>query len=153
MIIIRNNLIPFRGFTCINTLGVLFLRKDVHVSSRLEYHEAIHTAKQYEIMTLSALLALVLCNIFQSWWYLFIVVALPLVVYFLGFLLELIIPPYHNVKATMGLGKKLHKIWMDAYSDNCFEREANANEQNDSYLVTRVPFIWIKYIIPRNERR
>lgn len=153
MIIIKNRFIPFKGFSCINLLGVVFMRKDAHTSSRILYHEAIHTVQQYEILSISALLALVLCNIFQSWWYLLAVIALPLLIYFIGFILELIVPPYHNVQATMGFAKKLRKIWTDAYRDNCFEREAYSNEQSDDYLVTRPLFSWVKYIIPRNERR
>lgn len=153
MIIIKNNFIPFKGFSCLNLLGILFVRKDAHLSSRVYHHEAIRTAQQYEIIMFSALLALILCNIFRSWWYIPITVLLPLAIYFLGFLIEMAIPPYHNLKETKGFFKKLRKAWMDAYKDNCFEREAYTNEQVDDYLVTRMPLSWVKYVIPRHERK
>lgn len=44
MKIIRNNIIPFRGFAAINICGVLLVRKGSAVTPRLLNHEAIHTA-------------------------------------------------------------------------------------------------------------
>lgn len=152
MIIIKNKFIPFKGFTCMNILGLLFVREDAHLSSRTFHHEAIHTAQQYEIIMLSALMSLLLCNIFQSWWYILIAVLLPLALYLLGFIIELAIPPYHNLKSTKGVISKIRKAWMDAYEDNCFEREAYMNQHTDDYLVTRTLFAWVKYILKKNER-
>ena len=43
MIIIRNNIIPFKGFTAMNLFGLLFVRKDVTLSEELINHEAIHS--------------------------------------------------------------------------------------------------------------
>lgn len=154
MKIIENRFIPFKGFLCLNILGVLFVRKgEGNLSSRVYCHEGIHTYQQYEILCVSAIISLILCNIFQSWWYIVGVALLPFALYVLGFILEMIVPPYHNVKKTMGLWKKVKKIWHDAYRDNCFEREAYLNEWTDNYLAVRPAFAWIKYIIPRNERR
>lgn len=48
MKIIRNNIIPFRGFTAINICGVLFVRKSSAVTPRLLNHEAIHTVQMRE---------------------------------------------------------------------------------------------------------
>lgn len=48
MKIIRNNIIPFRGFTAINICGVLFVRKSSTVTPRLLNHETIHTAQMRE---------------------------------------------------------------------------------------------------------
>lgn len=48
MRIIRNNIIPFRGFAAINLFGVLFVRKGSAVTPRLLNHEAIHTAQMRE---------------------------------------------------------------------------------------------------------
>lgn len=48
MKIIRNNIIPLRGFTAINICGVLFVRKSSAVTPRLLNHEAIHTAQMRE---------------------------------------------------------------------------------------------------------
>ena len=133
MIIIHNNILPISRFTAMNILGVLFVRKfkgKAHtLSPTFLRHEAIHTAQQYEIITASALVALVMCNLFASWWYLLGVVLLPFVLYIVAWLVALALPPYDR-----------------AYKDSPFEREAYANESNPEYFVTRPPFAWVKYI-------
>lgn len=50
MKIIRNNIIPFKGFAAINLFGVLFIRGDTAVTSRLVNHETIHTAQMKEML-------------------------------------------------------------------------------------------------------
>lgn len=51
MKIIRNNLIPFKGFKCINLFGVLFVRKECGEMSKTDLnHEAIHTAQMRELL-------------------------------------------------------------------------------------------------------
>lgn len=50
MKIIRNNVIPFKGFNGINLFGVLFVRKNVVVSERMLNHERIHTAQMRELL-------------------------------------------------------------------------------------------------------
>ena len=129
MIIIRNKLIPVKGFSMLNILGVVFVREGAEITPTRLRHEAIHTAQQYEIMTLSALVALVLCNVWASWWYLLIVVVMPIASYVLAWLIALALPPYDI-----------------AYHDTPFERAAYANEFNPDYLITRHPFVWVKYI-------
>lgn len=129
MIIVRNNIIPLKGFVMLNILGVVFVRGDAEVTSWRARHEAIHTAQQYEIMTLSALVALVLCKVWASWWYLLIVVVMPFALYLLTWLIALVLPPYDR-----------------AYHDSPFEREAYANQNTADYLITRLPFAWVRYI-------
>lgn len=129
MVIVRNNILPFKGFSMMNILGVVFVRSDAEVTSQRLRHEATHTAQQYEIMTLSALVALLLCNVWQSWWYLLIAVLMPLVLYALAWVIALALPPYDR-----------------AYRDTPFEREAYSNQHNTDYLVTRTPFAWVRYI-------
>ena len=131
MWIIKNNIIPVKGFVAMNILGLLFIRKNVQITPRLLRHEKIHSAQQYEIMLVSAILALIASTMWQSWWYLLIVVAMPLLVYLLAWLIALVLPPYDS-----------------AYKDSPFEREAKANENNPEYLLTRkfmyfLRFIWI----------
>lgn len=48
MKIIRNNILPFKGFAAINIFGVLFVRKNVEITDKLLRHEAIHTAQMKE---------------------------------------------------------------------------------------------------------
>lgn len=43
---------PFKGFTAINLMGVLFVRPGVFLSSRLMRHERIHTAQMREMLFL-----------------------------------------------------------------------------------------------------
>jgi len=51
MIIIRNKIIPFKGFKCINLFGVLFVRKECGDVTKTDInHEAIHTAQMRELM-------------------------------------------------------------------------------------------------------
>lgn len=49
MRIIRNNIIPFKGFAAINLFGVLFVRKDAFISNTTVNHEAIHTLQMREL--------------------------------------------------------------------------------------------------------
>lgn len=50
MIIISNNIIPFKGFTAINLFGILFVRKDAVISEQTINHEKIHTAQMKEML-------------------------------------------------------------------------------------------------------
>lgn len=120
---------PFGKFGCMNILGFLFVREEVELTDKAINHEAIHTVQQYEILTASALVALVLSNIYASWWYLLIVVVMPILLYALAWLVELLLPPYDS-----------------AYKDSPFEHEAYANESNPKYLSTRPFFAWVRYI-------
>ena len=50
MKIIYNNIIPFKGFKCINLFGVLFVRKGCFMSEEDLNHERIHTAQMKEML-------------------------------------------------------------------------------------------------------
>ena len=49
MKIIRNNIIPFKGFAAINLFGVLFVRKNIQITPVMINHESIHTAQMKEM--------------------------------------------------------------------------------------------------------
>lgn len=49
MKIIRNNIIPFKGFAAINLFGILFVRKDAVITEQTLRHEEIHTAQMKRI--------------------------------------------------------------------------------------------------------
>lgn len=164
MRIISNKFIPFKGFGAMNILGLVFTRKPAcEITLVTKRHEQTHTYQQYELVMASALLALVLCNIFASWWYLLIIPVVPFVIYILSFVLEMIVPPYHNAQILFDnececgkvkkIGKWLRKVWLDAYRDNCFEREAYMNDHDRNYLATRSLFAWVGYILKKDERR
>lgn len=127
MKVIRNKVLPVGNFTTINILGFL-LTKEAEIDSTTLRHEAIHTAQQYEILALSAIAALIASNIYASWWYLLIVLVMPIALYVLAWLIALVLPPYDS-----------------AYKDSPFEREAYANQHYPMYLATRPPFAWIRY--------
>ena len=42
--------LPFKGFTAINLLGILFVHPGVYLSAELMTHERIHTAQQREML-------------------------------------------------------------------------------------------------------
>lgn len=159
MKIIYNKILPFGAFSLINFLGLVFSKiKPENVSLKVKNHENTHTEQQEEILIASALVSLILCNIYASWWYLLGVILMPFAVYAFGFLCAMVFPPYHGVKfgwdKTLSVGDNLAlfaysfgKLWHDAYKDNCFEREANANEDNALYYLERSWCAWAKYII------
>ena len=164
MKIIHNNFIPFKGFGAMNILGLVFSRKPAEeVTLVTKRHEQIHTYQQYEILTASAIISLALSNAFASWWYLLGCLVIPFALYVLGFVLEMIVPPYHNAKACFegkcfcdkvrAIPSWFSKVWMDAYRDNCFEREAYMNDTDADYAIKRMPFAWVGYILKKDERK
>lgn len=50
MKVVYNNIIPFKGFKCINLFGVLFVRKGCLMSEKDLNHEAIHTTQMKEML-------------------------------------------------------------------------------------------------------
>lgn len=157
MKIIVNRFIPFKGYKLMNILGLVFSRvPESEITIEEKRHEQIHTLQQWEIVELASVLSLLLCTIFTSWWYLLGVIIMPFLIYLVGWLCEIALPPYHNAKKLWKEHKFLSwfgKIWHDAYLDNCFEREAYANENNEDYLETRIPLAWIGYILKKKERK
>jgi cytochrome c biogenesis protein ResB len=129
MQIIRNKYLPVKGFSVMNILGFLFVKEGVVLDDEIINHEAIHSEQQEEIVCASALVAIALCNFCSSWWYLLIVLVMPIAIYIIAWLIALVLPPYDS-----------------AYKDSPFEREAYANQHNPMYLATRPPFAWWKYI-------
>ena len=50
MIIVRNNLIPFKGFTALTIAPFIFVRKDAEVTDTVLRHERIHAWQQIELL-------------------------------------------------------------------------------------------------------
>ena len=50
MKIIRNNIIPFKGFKAINFFGILFVRKGAKMSEEDINHESIHSEQMKEML-------------------------------------------------------------------------------------------------------
>lgn len=164
MKLIYNRWIPFGNFGLMNVLGLVFTKTPIEkVTKRSKRHEGTHTYQQYELLAIGAIVALVLCNFYASWWYLLALPIVPFAIYALAFFAELVRPPYHNAKEffegkcfcdkVKAIPAWFAKVWVDAYRDNCFEREAYLNENNPDYLATRKAFAWVGYILKRDERR
>ena len=50
MEIVRNNIIPFKGYKAVNLFGILFVRGDAVMASVDINHESIHTAQMKEML-------------------------------------------------------------------------------------------------------
>lgn len=50
MLIIRNKVIPFKGFKAINLFGILFVRENAKLDAKTINHEEIHTAQMKEML-------------------------------------------------------------------------------------------------------
>ncbi len=49
MKVIRNSIIPFKGFCAINLFGVVFAQRETYLSETVLNHEKIHTAQMKEL--------------------------------------------------------------------------------------------------------
>lgn len=49
-IIVRNKIIPFKGYAAINLFGVFFVRKEARIDPVLINHELIHTRQMKETL-------------------------------------------------------------------------------------------------------
>lgn len=134
MKIIRNKYLPIKGFMCMNVLGLLFVREEVVLDDEILNHEGIHTAQQYEIVAISAMIAVALSTYYASWWYLLAILVQPILLYVLAWLIAVILPPYDS-----------------AYYDSPFEREAYANEHDPLYLAKRPWLAWVMYIFKKRK--
>ena len=107
MEIVRNNIIPFKGYKAVNLFGILFVRGDAVMTSTDINHESIHTAQMKEMLYV----------FFYLW-------------YAIEWLVRLV--QYRNAHT--------------AYRNISFEQEANAGEDDETYLENSGYFEWIKFI-------
>lgn len=114
-----NNIIPFKGFKCINLFGILFVRKssqevfekrpnNISVKRTL-CHEYTHTLQMKEML-----------YIFFYLWYL------------IEWFYQLIVSCF------------IHKV--KVYKMICFEQEAYANQNDFNYNKNRKHYAWVKYL-------
>lgn len=133
--VIKNSVLPFKGFRCLTILSMLFVRSDLTsgLSAQELRHEKIHAVQQYELLlaSLVALSLVALCGGI-SWWWLLATPAVPFALYLLCWMAELLLPPYGA-----------------AYRNVCFETEAIYNEADPNYLRSRRPFAWVRYVSNR----
>lgn len=50
MRIVRNRILPLRGFAAMNLFGVLFCRRETELTASLIRHERIHSAQMWEML-------------------------------------------------------------------------------------------------------
>lgn len=122
MRIIYNKHFPFGSFFATNIFGIIFCRSDKGRLSPVDKnHEYIHTLQQKEMLFVGFML-----------WY----VTEWLYRYFKNILLKRKDIKKGNVRKSLG------KMWIAAYYETYFEREAYAMEHNLSYASHRRPFEW-----------
>lgn len=122
MRIIYNKHFPFGAFFAMNIFGVIFVRSDKgQLNEVVKNHEYIHTLQQREMLFVGFML-----------WY----VAEWLYRFSTKILFERKALKIGKLKETLG------KLWIAAYSDIYFEREAYTNERDLDYANHRRPFAW-----------
>ena len=129
MKVIRNNIIPAKGFKAITLLPYIFVRKGAIYRDTDNRHEHIHGRQQLEMLIVGIVLAVVLWITGCGWWSL---LALPLFFYWYG--IEYVIKLCYYRNSTT------------AYKNISFEREAYAHQHELDYLFYRDPFAWFRYI-------
>jgi hypothetical protein len=113
MKIIENNIIPFKGFLCINIYGILFVRKENYQRKNEESiklminHESIHTAQMKDF-----------CKFLPIGGTIFYIV------YFCEWLYRIVTPPI-----------------LSAYKDISFEKEAYSYMKDSDYLINSTGYL------------
>ena len=128
MWIIKNNIIPFKGYLAITIWPFVFARKELgEVDIN---HESIHCCQQIEVMIMFAVIigVLVLLAGISPWWFTLVPMS-----FYLLYGIEYVIRYLEN-----GNGKI-------AYRRIAFEQEAYDKEGDLEYLKGRKWFTWISY--------
>lgn len=122
MIVIKNNIIPLKGFKAMNLFGVIFIRKGKTLTDIDKNHEYIHTIQMYETLFIG----------FYLW-------------YIIEYLFRWIWRFFHKPSQPF-----YRKRWMKyAYYDISFEQEAYEFQKDMNYIKNRKLFSWIKYLRKR----
>ena len=129
MLVIKNNLIPFGRYTSMNLFGIIFTK--VEIDEKTINHERIHAYQMLELDSVVAIIifALIYFAGISSWWLLTACFA-----YYVWYIIE-----YMWISV-------MHNTQFCSYMDVSFEEEAYANDKDFSYIISRKPFAWIKYI-------
>ena len=129
MIVIKNKLVPFGDYDCINLFGILFTK--IKLSDENINHENIHTVQLLELIPIGAIIILFI-DLFvnMSLWYYLLSICTFYIFYCIEYLLI----------------RLFHKKQKDAYYDVSFEEEAYINDKNLNYLKTRKRYSSFKYI-------
>ena len=131
MIIIKNKILPFGGYSTFNLFGILFTKRKRPLDNVEINHESIHSQQILELGVIGffALFLLSMIFNFSLWWLL-----LAPCTFYIWYEIEYLIVRF------------FHKKQNDAYHDISFEEEAYNNEDNLQYLIDRERFNWIQYL-------
>lgn len=133
MKIIRNTIIPFKGYVAMTVWPFLFIRTDAKRSfSDIDMnHESIHARQQIETtVVFAALFSTVVFILDLNPWLLLLIPFAYYILYFGEFVLRLLI-----------FGEQ-----RTAYRNISAEQEAFSNEMNPKYLDGRKLFAHLKYM-------
>lgn len=141
MKIIKNSIIPFRGFLCINLFGILFTRKDAHrISPVVINHEMIHNYQLLEVVLAFLPIWIIAVALWLSPWFLLCISLSFYIWYVIEWLFRLLWCLFTLYKVKDG---KYQAHWHKAYSNILFEVEAKRFETDFSYLHNRRIFAWL----------
>lgn len=124
MIIIKNNIIPLKGFKAMNLFGAIFVRKGKTLTDIDKNHEYIHTLQMIETLFIG----------FYLW-------------YGLEYVCRWAWRFFHKPSQPFYKRK-----WMRlAYYDISFEQEAYEFQKDENYIKNRKLFSWFKYLRKRKQ--
>ncbi len=131
MIIVKNKIIPFKGFRAITFWPFIFTRES-DLKLFVLNHEEIHGEQQVEMLAVGCCIDLLLYLLGCGCWSL---LAVPVYFWWYGmeWLIRLII----------------YRDFDKAYFNISFEQEAYRNEHNMRYVVWRWNFAWCRYLFKR----
>ena len=140
MKVIVNNIIPFKGFSCMMLFGLLFSRKS-DLSEVVINHERIHFYQLIETMIVSFMIIGLFVLFGLSPWFLLLVPFTYYIWYvaewFIRLLIALITIP------RVGIGEWKNQL-AKPYRNLLMEKEAYENQYNLRYTDNRKPFSWLR---------
>ncbi len=127
------------------TIGLVVFSKRDKLDMVVKNHESIHIQQYLEttLFTFVGMLFLISIGLL-SWWCIILSLFAYYALYGLEWLIRCVIIFFIGVSKFTD--NKNSSISNTAYNNLCFEKEANANENNNSYIIDRPWFNWIKYI-------
>ena len=136
MIIIKNNIIPFKGYKAINIFGVIFTKETLDDKSK--NHEKIHTQQIIEMGVFGFIVMFIYALFFgfSFWWTL-----LGASAFYVWYCIEYLFVRF------------FHKKQYNAYYDISLEEEAHKNDENLQYIEYRKEFAWMKYLKPMSNSK
>lgn len=124
MKIVYNKIIPFGAYKIINLYGILFAKcEEDDIKQKDLNHEGTHTYQMDDFVLGLSWLRLIGGTIFYLWY------GIEFVFRFFQYGFD----------------------WHTAYKNISFEREAFANQYDDTYLANRKRFAFVDYIVEEDE--